>query len=553
MLERLRIIAFLSLVFIFYMSFLSSCKRKGEKQQELVKNEKELHGDFVKADSTGFSLKGEPFFPLILNYVVQFRAVKEKILLGSTLEYDQLNNFEYSSEEGINRQMNNHFGLIKKMGFNTVRIIGLDLFKYHEGQAFPMLEKVDSLNNRTYFSISEQKNVRQIISSINQLRILAEENDLKLILLLPRPLKDVKSNDLRLNLIKEVLNSQKTNSSVFAYDFFNEPLYFDNSEYFEFPDVQRLKKDAVYLVRSWSKLMDQFAPNQLMTISYAEPIEVFEWDPGLLELDFVSFHTYNPLRVPSEIYWFSKFAKKPWIITETSLPADNDSISYASQSVFMKEVLQKVVNCGGSGFGWWQFQDTDWGTFEHQYTALLNHDGYTLLENGDTIFGTIKPAVNELKNFEWKKNGLCNCPLNYYNMLGYQNFKLNGKVYDQTTKNPIEGALIRGWVKDWSIGVNTFTNEKGEFTLFSNEVLVHYNISSVGKETLIFSFNPDFGEVDFNALNQRKLEYHDIHYKHLLKKPNKSASVFNFDPAYFNRFQYEASMGVKFLGDYDQD
>jgi hypothetical protein len=78
-------------------------------------------------------------------------------------------------------------------------------------------------------------------------------------------------------------------------------------------------------------------------------------------------HTYHPLRVPNEIYWYSKNVNKPWMIGETSLPADNDSISYSDQTQFLKEAYLRTKNCGGSGFGWWAFQDvTSWGTFEHK-------------------------------------------------------------------------------------------------------------------------------------------------------------------------------------------
>jgi len=503
------------------------------------------NSEFVQVNSEGFSVKGEPFFPLILNYVVQFRIVKEKVVLGATWEYEKLNTFEFASEEGIKRQMNNHFGLIKKMGFNTVRIIGLDLFRHQKEKPIPMLEKVDSLNNRTFLPIAEEENVRQIISSINQLSKIAEENGLKLMFLLPRPLKEANSNELRLNLIKEILRSQKNNPTIFAYDFFNEPLYFDNAEYFEFSKVQRLKKEAVDLVRSWKKLMNRHAPNQLMTISYAEPIEVFEWDPGLLELDFVSFHTYSPLRVPNEIYWFSKFAKKPWVITETSLPADNDSISYASQAIFMKEVLQRVVNCGGSGFGWWQFQDVEWGPFEHNYTALLNHDSTIINKEGDTIEGTIKPAVNALKAFKFKKTEKCKCWVNYENMLGYKNYLIEGKIISRETKEPIEGALIRGWTKDWSIAANTFTDENGQFKLYSNTIFENFEISAVGKQTLKFSklleyIPKDDGEMPL--IEDVNLEYHNIHYQEFIPKSELDKSVLNFDKNEFNQYKYKSEI-----------
>ena len=84
----------------------------------------------------------------------------------------------------------------------------------------------------------------------------------------------------------------------------NEPLYLDS-------EPVRKKKNALKIVKNWSNLMKRHAPYQLFTIGFAEPIEVFQWDPYLLPVDFVQFHTYHPLRVPNEIYWYSKYIGKP--------------------------------------------------------------------------------------------------------------------------------------------------------------------------------------------------------------------------------------------------
>ena len=61
------------------------------------------------------------------------------------------------------------------------------------------------------------------------------------------------------------------------------------------------------------------------------------------------------------------------MIGETALPADNDSVSYEHQRQFMIDAFRYTVDCGGCGFGWWDFQESVNTHFEAQYSGLLNH------------------------------------------------------------------------------------------------------------------------------------------------------------------------------------
>ena len=126
----------------------------------------------------------------------------------------------------------------------------------------------------------------------------------------------------------------------------------------------------------------------------------------------------------------SHYIGKPWIIGETSFSVDNDSLPYEMQTYFMKEVFQYALNCGASGFGWWEFQDAYDVHFEAQYSGLMNHEGRTKTSKGEYIIGSLKPAayeVNNLKKYtpqkEWRA-------VNYYNMLGYDNILLKGTILE---------------------------------------------------------------------------------------------------------------------------
>src|SRR5690554_4663349 len=258
------------------------------------------------------------------------------------------------------------------MGFNTVRVVGvqkLDYTSLEPNLAMRISQQTDEGSTFQTYNVTE--NMDKVIKAIEPVIEAAKTNDLKVMILLPRPNLKKEFNRQRLAYIKAILQNYSEESTVFAYDFFNEPLYFDNSEYPINERKYTAKKEANTKTRYWKKLMGKYAPNQLSTIGTAEPIEAFHWDPSMLEVDFLSFHTYNPLRVKNEIYWYAKNINKPWMVGETGLPTDNDSIPYIAKKKFIKESLQQVVDCGGAGYGLWQFQDVAWDNFEHNFLGML--------------------------------------------------------------------------------------------------------------------------------------------------------------------------------------
>lgn len=334
--------------------------------------------------------------------------------------------------------------------------------------------------------------------------------------------------------------------TLFAYDFFNEPLYFDIER-------EADKNNVIEIVDSWRSLMQSYAPNQLLTLGLSEPTEVFRWDPSLLDIDFISFHTYHPMRVMNEIYWYSNYGGKPWMLGETGLQADGDSISYADQSQFNQKVYDQVRNCGGIGIGFWEFQEVTYSNYEGNHTGLINRVGTTESSDGQyTMKGTVKPAGKNIKHLEARRTaGNCEKPINYYNILGYDNFVLKGRLINAETNEPIEGAVIRGWTKYWKIGMNTFSNEDGNFTLYSNDTCLHLEISAPGMNRL--KFDPEFEywpisgtHPDSLSLPQRKLEYHDIDYNnYLISQPDRD--IFALKPNAFGNAKLEGDLGDLYL------
>jgi hypothetical protein len=538
--------------------FQYSCKNEPSKDYQEAKD-----AGFVYLEENQFMVNDTVFFPMLINYLVEFMSVEGEMIPVANIQYDSTTYHEGTTKVDYLTRLNTHFKYIKHLGFNTIRLVGLTGKEFaKDGNHLIKTYRPDGSFDLKPYPTIKQEYERAVVKIME----LAKQNQLKVMILLPTPRLNEKENLARLSFIKDILSLFKTDNTVFSYDFFNEPLYFDNSESDDYKVRQRSKESAFELVNSWVKLMESIAPNQLSTIGFGEPIEVFEWDPSTFPLDFISFHTYHPLRVPNEIYWWSKYSNKPWMITETSLPADNDSISYLEQRQFMYEAYRRTINCGGSGFGWWQYQDVNWGTnFEHNNTSLLNHEGITYFNDStDIIYGSPKAAalaVNELSSI--KVTGKCDCFPNYSNMLGYQNIRITGKLIDGLSGEPIEGAVIRGWTNYWNIAANTFSDENGNFELYSNDEFIHFEISAMGYSKIKFDQRIRYNNREkngsmFAALTNLSLEYHNIHYQPFLKQPvsdslfssdgmRDSSIVFDFDPELFGQYQFSGTMGIKML------
>jgi hypothetical protein len=527
---------------------VSRCNKNPDFHHIDVKQKLPAERGFIYTSGKEFRIKHERFFPLMLNYSISIRNVSGNYFPSSIKEYENPTVYEGNCKDSSLNVIKGHFKLIKELGFNTIRLIGIDKLSRNIKGDYGY--SVNKENSDEFLTIKDGSS--QIIQALNDVIAIAKELDLHLMILLKPP---INSTDIESFTIK-VLSTFKNEPSVFSYDFFNEPLYFDINDNAKDPYVFREKKDAYNIVSDWKEMMMNFAPNQLFTIGFAEPIEVFEWDPTILPVDFVNMHTYHPLRVPNEIYWYSKNIDKPWMIGETSLPADNDSISYKDQKQFLTEAYLRTINCDGSGFGWWAFQDvTSWGTFEHNYTSILNHEGVTYTTDGKhRILGSVKPAGLEIKNLSrLKSSKVCECWTNYHNMLGYENYVVEGKILIARSLRKVSGAVIRGWNEDWSVGANTFSDEEGNFTLYSNTEFVHFEISAPGLNKVRLDLKTPYASVEKVAtpkskLANQKLEYQKISYRPFLKYPNFSEApdslnrIFNFKSEMFNSYKYKKVM-----------
>ncbi len=403
--------------------------------------------DYVQLYNGHFAINRSEWFPLMLNYRAEFRE-KDGYFSVVPMKY-------YGGDD-----ISSHFDTIASWGFNAVRVC---------------LDVVDETLDTAEAYAATRRMVQQ-----------AGDAGLRVMLLIKPPLDDY-WRAYAIGLMKRLADLP----ALWAYDFMNEPLYFDTV-----PD--REKGEAVSIVRGWRDMVRRYAPHQLFTVATAEPIEVFEWDPSMLPVDFIEMHTYHPLRVQSEMWWYSHYCGKPWMVGETGLPADGDSVSYNEQERFMKESYLYARANGAIGYGWWEFQDCPSGVnFEAQYTGLRDAQGRR------------KPAADMAESLQ----NLClgqagrTMPVNYYNMLAYRNLATTGTVVDGKG-HPIEGAVIRGWNDDWSVGVNTYSDSKGRFRLVSNDICTHFEVSAPGFSRVKFDKTKLFPQ--HLSLPDRQREYQSI-------------------------------------------
>lgn len=403
--------------------------------------------DYVQLYNGHFAVNRSEWFPLMLNYRAEFRE-KDGRLRVVPMKY-------YGGDD-----ITSHFDTIASWGFNAVRVC---------------LDVMDETLDTAEAYAATRRMVQQ-----------AADAGLRVMLLIKPPLDDY-WRSYTIGLLKRLADLP----ALWAYDFMNEPLYFD-------PVADRPKEDAIMIVREWRDMVRRYAPHQLFTVATAEPIEVFEWDPSMLPVDFIEMHTYHPLRVQSEMWWYSHYCGKPWMVGETGLPADGDSVSYNEQELFMMETYSYARMNGAIGYGWWEFQDCLSGVnFEAQYTGLRDAKGHR------------KPAASLAAS-------LCSLslgnderimPVNYYNMLAYRNLAITGTVVNEQG-HPVEGAVIRGWNDDWSVGVNTYSDGKGRFRLVSNDICTHFEVSAPGCSRVKFD-NSNLFPTNL-SLPDRHREYQSI-------------------------------------------
>lgn len=448
--------------------------------------------NFVILKDNKFFHNDEVFFPVALNYIVALNIDGSKLWVSPSHDYVDVESDSYSNRDSALKHLQADMDLIKQSGFNTVRVVGIGEMKVHDYQTGELKFPARTPDGKEEFLyLMKNNNQQRYFEALEELFKIAEKSGLKIIFL-NKMLPDVNTTEKHL---KELAYYFRADTCILAYDLFNEPLYFD---------LTLRPKQTVYRVTNrWKNIIRNYAPNHLVTIGLVGIREVFAWDPNIVNVDFISFHPYEhePEQVRNEILWYQEYVNKPWIIGETAIPADNDSVSYDLQQEFAKNAIKQSVSCGAIGFSWWQFKDVKWAEFHASFMGIYTREGETLLKNSnETVSGTAKPVINEFLNFNYSKSkGECVCLPNYYNYSMNTKFSVTGKIVDQD-EHPVEGAVILAWNKDWTHSYHTITQKDGSFDVRSNYPFYHLRMSATNYSVIADDILPDTARVAGNGI-----------------------------------------------------
>ncbi len=334
---------------------------------------------------------------------------------------------------------------------------------------------------------------------------------------------DCKQNviDGHVNYLSEFSKRFKYNSTLLAIDFGNEP---DNAEVYP---TNYDKNEVCAITKTWNDAVKN--NSQILTTIGLMDIEtsVSLWDADLLHLDFVSLHPYpgfnDPVNISdlsnviegmkSRYYWYSKYLKIPWMIGETCITAHKNNTSHPinyynpwevpsiwdpnpknpgtiyDQEIYLDLTLNSCRDYGGLGYSWWAFMDANVCDYTPNCAGGAFWGVVNTTEPDNSLGGNPstfdpKPAASKVTAFNPSIPPLSNPPIpsNYFNILNIPTaYSTSGIIKDQYNV-PIKGALLIAKNSGVHIG-QTFTNDQGEFTLYTNTYPVpSINISAFGCE-----------------------------------------------------------------------
>lgn len=427
---------------------------------------------FVRLDQHGFVLHDQPFFPLVMNYNVDLLTDGSTIWPAVNKSYFPSGQYPCSGPEDCLLILRSEFALIALQGFNALRIVNMaEGPKTYDGSGVPQLKLWRMNGTDTLVTFHDEGIRTAYLKAIGTTLRTAAEEGLRVI-----PLTTIHHDKpWTLENFTLVADALRDDTAVLAFDLFNEPLYFDTPP--------RRKQDVHAIVNGWRKIARRHAPHHLITIGLTGIRETHAWDPNILDVDFISFHPYEyePDQVLNEIRWYGKHVHAPWIIGETSLPADDDSVSYADQSRFAQRTLDQVRAYGGIGYSWWQFKDVRWGRFHSDYMGVMELEGRTTMPKGYVdVLGVEKPVAEVFRRFDpLSPVPAAEEPSNYFNYSQHRTSRISGRLVDRAGR-PIEGGVVLGWNEDFSHSYHTTSKKDGTFVLYGDMYFHHWIASANG-------------------------------------------------------------------------
>jgi hypothetical protein len=418
---------------------------------------------FIYMENDRFMYQCSEFYPWVINY--QVVIIKDRFNgfhISPDLHYcSSWPNSCGADYEEWHEQIKDHLIKSKSLGFNMVRLMQLGVsidtlydssnpFQLYSGKYFEQSQHPDSVEvfymngKRIPIDDSTQHIMGDLIEEFIK---IIEENDLDLKLIIAIGGGGVEETSPAytafLSYIAERFHEEPI---VFSYDLYNEPGYYCH----KYTKNKYLRANTV---SAWYHTVKQKAPSHYVTIGHVPP-DIFEWDPMILNQDYVSYHVYPKLlaldnynasngfkRYKAYIKSFGETISKPWIIGETGLPAV-DSINDPSINTWIHPIISSEEEqawfadssifytnwYGSKGYSWWKYKDVKW----YKDSVIKANQNFYGLVRRFSDEQNHKPAGDVILNFDLSVPcTFCVDPPNMIDPNGYNNLKIYGKIKDE--------------------------------------------------------------------------------------------------------------------------
>lgn len=455
---------------------------------------------FIELKDGQFMLDDIEFFPLSVSYSVRVvQDINGDFFIAPSSGYGSnwaqcgKNNSGFYCGTTISEwkyYIRKHLDKIADMGFNSVRMVGLEIKHNPDMTGSNTLASnryniQDNPDNLTCFKSHKgykicRKTINQYVDLIEEfVKIVRERNeevpDKQLRIMITTGNGGLQNYSwLYTKYLKAIGKRFRNDPTIYAYELNFEPYYLGSPKY----EIDQ-KYACAENFAQWYYALKEVAPSQLITFG-ALFKDVLNWDAQTFPVDFINFHHYPSTKRPydsheadrykSILKWFSEAYDKPWIIGEIGL-AGNDVAHEQNQLISTEDQQREFAETtlaysrwyGAIGYSWWQYKEVPW----RDVTNPKAHSNYYGLVRMKDKADRHKVAANAFIDFDpFIKCYTCfdPDPEIYYNPNGYQFLNITGHI---TTPqgDPVKNAYIIGKSKQESY--YTFSDENGAFQIYT--------------------------------------------------------------------------------------
>lgn len=481
-------------------------------------------GQNIILSEGSFKINNSEFIPVGVNFAMGFKLLDNgEIYFNIAKDQCKENNCGTTKEE-LNNNLISLITEIENKGFNTLRIAGFAMYKndFNKDISFPIYKDSKQLS-------IEVDDFTPYINAIERaVEIIEDNSNLKIIIITgSHGVDDVNIRGKYTNYLKQLKVRLEDFNSIFAYDIYNEPPFFTVTSKYE-------KCEIADMTHEWYAAL---TGRHLVTIGLFGTLDLFQFDPEVVCVDFINFHIFPYLlewnnfnyeiakSITARNYkWYARNVRKPWIIGETAFPGsdyhNSTNLSIGTeyeQEEFAKYTINAVKASGGLGIIWWQYSEVDWYNMNEDGPKARNNCygiRYSNINNVPEEFAfNWKKASNIIPAFQNLSNPTFNISNNdYYNPKRYNYKGVTGIVTD-VCNNPIVDAQIivnYKYTKNDIIIKETnesFSDENGYFEIFSpNNVyeVIAFKITATGY-SYIKLYNEDIEKKNFYEFKLNKI------------------------------------------------